>query len=129
MEQLLPIVAAIHDAGAELVVIGNGKPHFAEGFREEVKLSTPIYTDPEQQTYKLLGLKNSKWAVLNPARFPVLVRQLRAGKTQIKGDPWQQGGVFIIMPDGKIPYSYISEAPGDHPEPKDVLAALRKAVK
>ena len=34
--QLRSILSEIHDAGAELVVVGNGGAHFARGFRDEI---------------------------------------------------------------------------------------------
>ena len=35
------------DAGAELVVIGNGAPLFALGFREDMELDCPLLVDPD----------------------------------------------------------------------------------
>ena len=37
---------SIRRAGAELVVIGNGAPHFIAGFREITGYDGPLYTDP-----------------------------------------------------------------------------------
>jgi hypothetical protein len=33
--------------------------------------------------------------------------------------------VLVVRPDGSIPYRYISDSAGDHPDPQDILAALR----
>lgn len=42
------------------------------------------------------------------------------------GDPWQQGGVFIIRPGNRVDSAYISAEAGDHPSAEAILYALDK---
>ena len=42
------------------------------------------------------------------------------------GDPWQQGGVFIIRPGNRVDSAYISAEAGDHPSAEAILYALEK---
>jgi hypothetical protein len=45
---------------------------------------------------------------------------------EVQGDPWQQGGVFVIDATGRIRYSYVSRYAGDHPDPVPVVDILRR---
>jgi hypothetical protein len=56
------------------------------------------------------------------------MRAFREGKRQgaTMGDPWQQGGVFIIRPGNRVDFSYISKEAGDHPSADAIIAALEK---
>ena len=42
------------------------------------------------------------------------------------GDPWQQGGVFIIRPGNRVEFAYISAEAGDHPSAEADVSALDK---
>ena len=119
----------IHQAGAELVIIGNGQPIFAAAFKKHFKLSTPLYVDPELITYNAAGLKRSKASTIGSKVWLPAAKAFLTGHFQgrTEGDPYQQGGVFIIMPDNKVAYSYISKHSGDRPPVTKVLKALRKA--
>ena len=48
------------------------------------------------------------------------VAGFRQGK--VRGDPWQQGGVLVVLPGGRVVYRYLSSAAGDHPAPAAVVA-------
>ena len=122
-------IPAIHKTGAELVVVGNGNAYFAKTFRNEHQLTTPLFTDPKRASYQAAGLKYGFWRTLGPKSWGQLMRQLKNRLTKIKGDPWQQGGVFIVMPDGSVPYHHISEVSSDQPLPQDIIGALQTAVK
>lgn len=119
----------IHQAGAELVIIGNGQPPFAAAFKKHFNLSTPLYVDPKLTTYNAAGLKRTKAGTVGPKVWLPALKALFTGHFQgrTEGDPYQQGGVFIIMPDNKVPYAYISKHAGDRPPVPKVLKALRKA--
>ena len=123
MRGLLP---EIRQRGAELAVIGNGSPAQAAAFQVEAQLDFPLFTDPGRTAYAAAGLRHGVATVLRPG---VLRRGLDAyqrGFRQgaIAGDPWQQGGVFVIRPDGDVRLAHISREPGDHPASAAILAAL-----
>ena len=118
----------IRRRGAELIIVGNGQPQHAIDFRETEHVESPLYVDPELQAYAAAGLKRGLRSSLSPG---VILRGLRAfgeGKRQgaTMGDPWQQGGVFIIRPGNRVDFSYISAEAGDHPSAEAILSALDK---
>ena len=118
----------ILDLGAELVVVGNGRPEHAEDFRSEQNLTFPLLVDPEMTAYRAAGLKRGITDAVNLRMLRHGVRALRKGfrQTKLQGDPWQLGGVFVITPTGKLPYQQISREAGDHPEPGQILRVLEK---
>lgn len=124
--QLHRRVADIHDAGAELYVIGNGTPNFIEGFREKTNYRGPLYTDPSLAAFRAAQLKRSMAANFNPLGIGRAVRALSRGHLQgrTQGDAAQQGGLLVIAKDGQVKYHHVSSGPGDLAPMNDVLAAL-----
>ena len=148
--QLRREVDTIHAHGAELVVIGNGNRHFASAFREDLQLDTPLYVDTARASYRALGMKRGIARTLGSWRTWIgNLRGLQDGFRQkrvriilswwsrsvpalipgTQGDAWQLGGVFVVLPDGRVPYRYLSSVAGDHPPPTEVLAALEAATR
>ena len=59
--QLHHEIDRIHRAGGEVVVVGNGAPHFIAGFRELTGYRGPLYTDPSLESYRAASLKRQSW--------------------------------------------------------------------
>ncbi len=118
----------IRRRGAELIIVGNGRPEHAMDFRDREHVESPLYVDPELHAYAAAGLKRGLRSSLSVGVLLRGVRALREGKRQgaTMGDPWQQGGVFIIRPGSRVDFSYISEEAGDHPSAGAIIAALDK---
>ena len=118
----------IRRRGAELIIVGNGQPQHAIDFRDTEHVESPLYVDPELHAYAAAGLKRGLRSSLSPGVILRGVRAFREGKRQgaTRGDPWQQGGVFIIRPGNRVDLSYISEEAGDHPSAEAILAGLDK---
>ena len=116
----------IRRRGAELIIVGNGRPEHAIDFRESEHVGSPLYVDPELHAYAAAGLKRGLRTSLSIGVVLRGVRALREGKRQgaTMGDPWQQGGVFIIRPGNRVDFSYISEEAGDHPSAEAIVAVL-----
>lgn len=116
----------IRGRGAELVVIGNGSVYFAKTFQEDLAIDFPVYTDPSLVTFKAAGLRRDFGAAINTKVVTGAIRALKKGfrQTSTQGDPWQQGGVFVVLPPGEERFGYVSSAAGDHPSNEAVLAAL-----
>ena len=121
------ITAQIHDAGAELVVVGNGSTQQAGWFVEDLKLSTPVYTDPSRKIYEAVGARRGFGAVFHPGSFLSAFGALRKGFRQkgVQGDATQLGGVFVIGVDGEVVYEYMSRFAGDAPSVETVLGAAQ----
>ena len=152
-EQVLQLrreIDTIHAHGAELVVIGNGKRQLAGAFREDLQLDTPLYVDTARASYRALGMKRGIARTLGSWRTWIgNLRALHGGFRQkrvrvilrwwsqsipvlipgTQGDAWQLGGVLVVLPDGRVPYRYLSSVVGDHPPPSEVLSALEAACR
>jgi peroxiredoxin len=128
-EQVTELNAAlptIHRCGAELVIVGSGRPEHVADFCEAQRITTPVYVDPEQKAYRAAGLVRSVWSSIKPKAWLNSWRAHRAGMHQgpTQGDMFQQGGVFVIRPGNVTCYSYVSEVAGDHPPVDEVIAAV-----
>ena len=121
------ILPAIHEAGAELVIVGNGTPEMARAFREDLGLEVPLYTDPTRRTYALAGFKRGVLATFSAKGVAHAARAWRKGfrQTATRGDPLQQGGLLVVDPGGRILYAHRDNEAGDLASNEDVLAALR----
>src|SRR5690242_9449225 len=108
-------------------MIGNGAPNFIEGFREITKYAGPIYTDPSLEVFKLAELKRGVLTTFNPLALGKTIGAFARGHRQgtTKGDPFQQGGVVIVAPDGTVKWQHASSRPGDNAEPAAIVAALK----
>jgi hypothetical protein len=147
--QLRREINTIHAHGAELVVIGNGTLHFAMAFREDLRLESPLYVDRSSASYRALRMRRgiartlgswrtwvrqgrALWDGLREKRLPVILRwwyqSVPALIPGTDGDAWQLGGVLLVLPDGRVPYRYLSSVAGDHPSAAEVIAALTAAT-
>ena len=123
-------IGDIRARGAELVIVGNGAPHFAAAFREDLGLDCPLLVDPELRAYRAAGLRRGRVEILSP-RLPLHAwRAWRSGNRQagVQGDAWQLGGVLVIRPGGTLSYRHVSREAGDHPPIDAILAALAPGV-
>ena len=121
----------IRRSGAELVIVGNGRPEHAVDFRDTERIKCPLYVDPELRAYAAAGLKRGLRSSITPGVIVRGIRAFREGKRQgaVEGDPWQQGGVFVIRPGNVVDFAYVSEEAGDHPAPAVVIAALDQVTR
>lgn len=119
-------LTAIRRRGAELVIVGNGTPAQAADFRAAQRIECPLFVDPELHAYAAAGLRRGVLTAVNLRTIGHGLRAVRAGQRQgaTQGDPWQQGGVFVITPSDRVLFAYVSEEAGDHPDPAAVIAAL-----
>lgn len=119
---------ALEALGARVAVIGNGLPSFIEGFREKSGYDGELYTDPKRAAYKALQLRRG---VRSTFKLKTVLRAASAfldgyRQTATRGDPYQQGGVFVIDSDGQIVYRHVSEHAGDHAPIREIERALRR---
>lgn len=128
LADLREAIPAIEAAGVQPVVIGNGTPLMAEAFVEETGLAVPLYTNPGREVYQALGAKRpGALALLNPRLWWNGIRVALRGffPRKVQGDAAQLGGVFLVRPDGQMPYAYRSDLAGDHPSNEELLRVVR----
>jgi peroxiredoxin len=129
--QLRRILPDLERIGVDVAVIGNGTPLMAQAFVEETGLEVPLYTNPGREVYGALGARRpSSLALLDPRLWLNGLRALLRGylPRRTRGDASQLGGVFLVLPDGSMPYAYRSARGGDHPLNTEILGAVRTAV-
>jgi hypothetical protein len=119
---------AIRDKGAELVLVGSGTPLFAHAFRRELGLEGErLLLDPELTAYQAAGLHRSAAAtLLSTDSFFAAIRAFRKGFRQgsTQGDPWQQGGTFVVLTDGTVPFAHVNRNAGDDADLQHAVAFL-----
>jgi peroxiredoxin len=128
--QLRPHIPEIREAGGDLVVVGTGKPYFAEPFRKDLGiLDVEVYIDPDRRAYDLAGFRRSVSALLHPRAVWHYIRAFFAGHRYdgMQGDALQQGGVLVIASDGTIVFRFASKVSGDHPKVERILSAVKEA--
>jgi len=123
---LRDVLPEIQRRGAQLAVVGSGQPQHARMFLEDAPLDARVLVDPALKAYAAAGLRRDLGATLHPKTLLNGIRALRGGFRQgaTMGDPWQQGGVFVITPAAGALFTFVSQTAGDHADPADVLAAL-----
>jgi peroxiredoxin len=120
-------VPSIQATGARLVVVGNGQPWQAQAFLDDHPVDAELLVDPKLEAYAAAGLRRSMAStMLNVKSLKHGRRAMKAGHRQgkIQGDPWQQGGAFIISPDHQVHFAQVSGEAGDHVDPMAILRAL-----
>jgi peroxiredoxin len=118
----------LESGGASLVFVGSGTPLMAQAFQEEHCPGSRVFVDTELEAFRAFGLRRGMWTNVDIRTALKAFRAYRAGHRQVEvqGDPWQQGGVFVIDATGRIRYSYVSRYAGDHPDPVPVVDVLRR---
>lgn len=125
MADLAAYVGAFEERHTQLVVIGNGAPHFVKAFREDTGFGGKLFTDPSLETYKVLNLKRSVGSLFGFKSMKEGIRAAASGylQTSIQGDAMQQGGAIIAGPGDALRYFHRNAEAGDHPPIEDMLEA------
>ena len=123
---------AFAEAGAPLVVIGQGTPANAAWFREQYELELDLLVDTDRRAYKAAGTKmGSLSELVGPAVVARGVkRALSSGVVQGKtvGHPAQLGGLMLVVPGSEVPWAHLSGDASDYPPNDEVLEAVRGAL-
>ena len=120
----------VRERGGELHLVGNGNRHFAQAFKDELKIACPLYVDTKLEAYGALEMKRGLVSTLGSlVAWKNMARAMKAGFRQgpTRGDAWQLGGVLVVLPGGEVTFRHLSETAGDHPPLGDVLEALPRS--
>lgn len=90
-----------------------------------------MLADETRESYKAAGAKkaNAK-ELVGPkliARGALATVRTRQLQTRTVGDPAQLGGALVVIPDGSVTWSHMSEDASDNAQPDEILAALQAA--
>jgi len=120
------------EAGARLVLIGQGTPDDARRFRRHLGIDLQILTDIDRVTYLWAGTKLAALdELIGPrvvARGLLAMAQNRVLLGHNTADEAQLGGSIIVTPNRTIVFSHISRDASDMASPKVLLDALRGAA-
>lgn len=114
-----------------MVVVTFGSLSGAQRWLSETKCPFPYYSEPTSSIYQLLGLKRSVGSVWNTATLSYYGAQVAKGislpqaYTDIKDDPHQMGGDFLLNKHSQVQFIYRSKVPSDRPSVDLILSALR----
>jgi hypothetical protein len=126
--EVRPVLPEIRRAGGDMVIVGTGDPFAAQVFRDDLKIpDVEVFSDEPRAAFALAGFHRGITTLLRPQAIGNYLRAFLAGHRpkRKQGDALQQGGVLVVGPDGTVFYRYSSRAAGDHPDPLDLLAAVR----
>ncbi|MDQ4049286.1 MAG: AhpC/TSA family protein [Actinomycetota bacterium] len=120
------------EAGARLVVVGQGTPSNAADFRERFHLDLDLLVDTDRRAYQAAGTKVGTLSELLRPR--VVARGLRRARETrvlpggIDGHPMQLGGLMLVTPGSKVPWAHLSDDASDYPANAEVVEVVRAAL-
>ena len=111
--------------GAGLVVVGPGRPEHLEAFRAVTRYAGPLYADPSLASFRAAGLAYGWSKTFHPRSIWKGVRAFASGFRQgaRRGNPVQQGGIFVLGPGDRVRYEWRDRFAGDHAPMAAVLAS------
>jgi hypothetical protein len=112
--------------GGDVAVIGCGRPEHLAGFRDATGYRGLLFTDPALESFRAAGLAHGWTRTFHPLAILKGVGAFRSGFRQgaRQGNPVQQGGTFVLGPGARVRFEWRDRFAGDHPDLRDVLAAL-----
>lgn len=117
----------LHDAGAEILVVGQGTVAQSAAFRAELGLPFPVLADPERQAYRAYAVTRASWGqVATPGAVRSLAKAVTggAGGGKTIGDGRQMPGTFVIDRAGRFVFARPSSHIGDTPVVSELVAVL-----
>ena len=135
MAALEPLQRALAASRVRVIFVSSSEPWQTEEFLSKSVVQFPgeLFSDPTLKIHKLFQLKRGVWQSLVTPLWPGfkqygimgIIEGIRLGMefSNLVGDSWQQGGVFVISPDGTIVYSYSEDYPGDWDAMNQALTA------
>ncbi|MGH2788626.1 MAG: redoxin domain-containing protein [Actinomycetota bacterium] len=129
---------AYRDAGAEVVVVGQGEPERAAAYRDQHGIDCPFLCDTEEAGYRTYGLTEFTVAEVlfdAPEEFWSHSREIgeqfiadrrEMGRPAVD-NPWRRPGEFVIDTKGVIRLAYRWQYCEDFPDPRVHLTAIKLA--
>jgi hypothetical protein len=118
----------IRAAGAELVLVGSGSVRQAASYQRRYAPDCTVLTDPTLAAFRALGLKRGVVETLGPSTWLRAAGSVARGHLQgrTRGDPWQQGGLFVMARGGRLVFEQRNRDAGTRPDIERALRALRR---
>lgn len=130
--RLRETIDAANLAPVSLVLIGNGQPHQAADFAQEMGWKEDLFSDPERSTYAALAFNKGLTSLLTLPSLRKTIASFREGNSQtlsrIPTDPLQQGGALLVDANGEVVFFHRDAAAGDHAPIDELVDAIRDAL-
>ena len=122
----MKVQPAIAERGGALVVLGPARPEHIAGFRAATGYDGALFVDPSLGSFREAGLAHGWAETFHPLAVVKGVHAFASGFRQgvRQGDPVQQGGTFVLGPGDAVRFEWRDRHAGDHPDLREVLAAL-----
>jgi peroxiredoxin len=136
--RLMSELPAYREAGATVLIVGQGEPERAARYRERQGLDVPILADTDRALYERFGLlQGTTSQILFDAPDAFLLCDVDAGMELARSrhgtdralvdDPWQLPGEFVVGRDGRIAHAHRYQWCEDYPDPRVHVASIRLA--
>jgi hypothetical protein len=124
--QVCAIQPEIEARGARLLFVGSGTPAMAAAFQAERCPGADVGVDPSLAAYRAFSLRRGLGATFSLRSVGSALGAFSKGHRQgaVEGDALQQGGAFVIGPEGEVLFAHVNQRAGDQVRPEALLAAL-----
>ena len=123
---LKPLEVQLANLGCTLIAIGNGTSTMALDFVEQFEIPYTVYTDPNKETYSVLGMRRGVGIGLGTLRSAFSVRSEGFKQGKIAGDVFQQGGEAFINQQGQILWVHRCINAEDHSSTQHLLETAQR---
>ena len=124
----------VTEAGARLVIVGQGEPHRAAWYAEKFKIPCPILCDPDERAYKAYGLlEMSPWLLLGKEKpddgylHKVMQKHRDMGRP-VADNPFLLPGEFVVSARGRLVLTYRYQYCDNFPDTDGLIESIREAA-
>lgn len=122
------------EAGANVVVVGQGDPGRAGWYQEAFSLPCPVLVDADESAYKAFGLlEMSPWILsgeptLDEAERRATITRHRARGRPVADNPFLLPGEFVVNRDGRLVLTYRYQYCDNFPDIDTLVDSIREAA-
>ncbi len=133
-ERLAGEYPALTEAGARVVIIGQGEPERAAWYAEKFHIPCPILCDPEERAYRAYGLlEMDPWLLLGkpkpgPEYFHDVMKKHRDNGRPVADNPFLLPGEFIVNRAGRLVLAYRYQYCDNYPDPSTLTDSIMEAM-
>ncbi|HZA40155.1 MAG TPA: peroxiredoxin-like family protein [Actinomycetota bacterium] len=127
------------EAGAEVVVVGQGEPERAAAYRESHGLDCTFLCDTEEQGYRAYGLTEFTvpeilfdapeefWSHGRDVGESFITARRESGRSLVD-NPWRRAGEFVVDSTGMLRLTYRWQYCEDFPDPRVHVLAIKQSL-
>jgi peroxiredoxin len=133
-EKLIEDYPHFRDAGANVVVIGQGEPERAAWYADRFGVPCPILCDSDGSAYAAFGLREmSPWLLLGEPKpamsvFEGWIQEHRAKGRPVADNPFLLPGDFVVDRSGRLVLTYRYQYCDNHADPVALVDSIHEAA-